>query len=249
MPIDKFWQSFQPDIPPPVRLVELLAFQEAARGWYSGSFELSGWEYRGDWFGENSEAAKQFVVFGRGPDGSMYAFWLYPGRTLETAPVVFLGSDASDCGVLAASLDDFLALLAFGADELGRQVPSGEIAPSDKLEPCAEPIARHREFQAWLLQKYGIQVPAEPMELVRRARSAHPTSIFGFASGKKDIMEAGVNLRSGLLGAGYGYGFSIGLALAKRARRCRKIAEPRRSSGRMPRYCTAAPLIGMTLGG
>lgn len=174
MTLDKFQRNFPPESLP-VRLVELLAFQEAVPDWYNGSFWLSGLEYvDAAYFCGDSEAAKQFVVFGIGPDGSLYALWLYPGRTLETAPVVFLGSDGSDCGVIAAGLDDFLALLAFGADELGRQVPSGEIVPSDELEPSEEPLERQREFQDWLQQQYGIQVPAEPLELVRRARSAHP---------------------------------------------------------------------------
>lgn len=159
----------------PIRLVELLAFQEAVPDWYNGSCRLSSLEYVGaEYFAGDSEAAKQFVVFGSGPDGSLYAFWLYPGRTFETAPVVFLGSDGGNCGVLAADLNDFLALLAFGADELGREVPSGEIIPSDKFEPSEEPLERQREFQDWLQQQYGIQVPAEPMDIVRRARSAHP---------------------------------------------------------------------------
>lgn len=171
---DKFRRNFPPDSWP-VRLVELLAFQEAVPDWYNGSCWLGSLEYvDAEYFSGDSEAAKQFVVFGSGPDGSLYALWLYPGRTLETAPVVFLGSDGGNCGVLAAGLNDFLALLAFGADELGRQVPSSEIAPSDELESSEEPWERQREFQVWLQQQYGIEVPAEPMELVRRARSAHP---------------------------------------------------------------------------
>ena len=37
---------------------------------------------------------------------------MYPGRTVANAPVVFLGSEGTDCGLLASDIDEFFAILA-----------------------------------------------------------------------------------------------------------------------------------------
>ena len=167
--LDELRANFPPDARPPVRLVELLAFQEASRDWYSGRFEMSAWSY-GDaaWFDGDVEAAKQFAVFGNGPDGSLYALWLYPGRSVADAPVVFLGSEGVHCSVIATNLDDFLALLAASADELGFEAAWGEITAGEL------PVKRQSEFRTWLQERYGIAAPANPMQLVERARAEHP---------------------------------------------------------------------------
>jgi hypothetical protein len=91
-------RNFPPGVAVSDRLRELLTFQNRSREWYAGYFELTEWEYgNAAWFGGDTDAANQFVVFGSGPDGSLYALWLYPARTVADAPVVFLGSEGTDC--------------------------------------------------------------------------------------------------------------------------------------------------------
>jgi hypothetical protein len=167
--LDELRGNFPTDALPPVRLVELLAFQESSPDWYSGRFEISAWQH-GDaaWFDGDVEAAKQFAVFGNGSDGSLYALWLYPGRSVMDAPVVFLGSEGVDCSVIATNFDDFLALLAVGADELGFEAAWGDITSGEL------PAERQGDFRAWLQERYGISAPPEPMDVVRRARAEHP---------------------------------------------------------------------------
>ena len=166
---DELRGNFPPESEPPARLIELQVFQGSSTEWYSGRFEMSSWPY-GDaaWFDGDAEIAKQFIVFGNGPDGSLYALWVYPGRSLEDAPVVFLGSEGVDCSVVAANVTEFLALLAVGADELGFEAAWGEISRGQL------PAARADEFRIWLEEHYGIVAPADPMAVVREARSQHP---------------------------------------------------------------------------
>jgi hypothetical protein len=108
------------------------------------------------------------VVFGKGPDGSLYALWLYPGRTVADAPVVFLGSEGVDCGLLATDLDAFLGLLALGVAELGFAVSWGDALQSES------PAPRLEEFRAWLRESIGITPSADPLAAVAIARSRHP---------------------------------------------------------------------------
>lgn len=166
--VQEFRETFPPESSPPDHLLDLLAFQESAREWYSGSFELSVSRY-GDasWFDGDADAAKEFAVFGNGPDGSQYALWVTRGPSLDTAPVVFFGSEGQDCSVLARNVDEFLALLAVGANELGFDAASGVIS-------CEEPVTRLEEFRSWLQNRYGIAVPGDPMAVVSAARTEHP---------------------------------------------------------------------------
>lgn len=155
------------DIPELLR--ELLEFQNQERDWYSGHFELDAFTFgKPAWFGGDRDASEQFAVFGHGPDGSLYALWLYEGRSLATAPVVFLGSEGTDCGVIANDLGDFMALLAIGSGELGFEISWGEVSEA------RPPAGRLREFRSWLADRFGISAPSDPSPLVRLARNNHP---------------------------------------------------------------------------
>lgn len=166
---DEFQLNFPADVRAPEVLLALRRFQNQSNDWYSGYFELGKWRF-GDaaWFGGDAEAAQQFIVIGHGPDGSLYALWAYPGRTVENAPVVFLGSEGTDNCLLASSLRDFLALLAIGADELGFAVSSGGVEQADP------PAPRLNEFRSWLDQSLGIVAPEVPNESIASARAMHP---------------------------------------------------------------------------
>jgi hypothetical protein len=169
MEIAEFRRNFPPAEAVPQCLIELLEFQNRSREWYSDHFELVPWPYgEAAWFGGDVDTAKQFVVFGHGPDGSLYALWHYRGRMLANAPVVFLGSEGTDCGLLADNIDAFLGLLAIGADELGFAAASGEVRPSPK------PARRLDEFRGWVQRSFGILPPKDPMVAVEAARLGHP---------------------------------------------------------------------------
>ena len=115
------------------------------------------------WFAGDEAAARQFVVFGRGADGSLYALWLYTGCKLMDAPVVFLGSEGTDCGLLAADVREFMALLAIGADDLGYEISRGDVKEEE------EPADRLFEFRNWLLSRFGTEAPTDPSALVADA--------------------------------------------------------------------------------
>jgi hypothetical protein len=169
MELAEYQRSFPPDVPVPEQLRALLEFQNRSRDWYSGHFELDNWAY-GDpaWFDGDRAAAEQFAVFGHGPDGSLYALWLHAGKALADAPVVFLGSEGTDCGLLAGNLDVFLSLLAVGAEELGFAISWGAVATT---EPPARRLA---EFRKWLRESRGIVAPADPLAVVAAARARSP---------------------------------------------------------------------------
>lgn len=169
MHVATFQRNFPPEVPVPDRLAELLIFQNRSREWYSGHFALEPWTF-GDLtlFDGDDDAAEQFIVIGNGPDRSMYAFWLYPGRPAGTPPIVFISSEGPGSGLLAGNLDDFLALLAVGAEELGFSVAGGRLS-----EPL-EPAPRLQEFRTWLRERFGIVQPSKPLALVAAARRRHP---------------------------------------------------------------------------
>jgi hypothetical protein len=166
---DEFQLNFPAGARIPDELPALLRFQNQSSDWYSGHFELDKWRFgNAAWFGDDAEAARQFSVIGHGPDGSLYALWTYSGRTLENAPVVFLGSEGTDNSLLAGSLRDFLALLAIGADELGFAASWGDVKQADPAAP------RLNEFRSWLDRSLGIVAPEAPKELIASARALHP---------------------------------------------------------------------------
>lgn len=165
----EFQQNFPAGVQVPELLRQLLRFQNQSNDWYSGHFELVQWKF-GDavWLAGDREAAAQFIVIGSGPDGSLYALWLYPGRTVDNAPIVFFGSEGTDNGLLAGSLRDFLSLLAMGADELGFEVSWGKVR---QAEPPAERLSAFRD---WLNTSFAILAPPSPEAIVAAGRAAHP---------------------------------------------------------------------------
>jgi hypothetical protein len=169
MNLTTFQRNFPPGVRMPDRLRDLLEFQNRSSDGYSGSFALSAWDFGYPaWFDGDRAAAEQFVVFGQNADGSLYTLWLYKGRIVADAPIVFLGSEGADCGLLADGLDEFLALLVVGADELGFAVSwGGEFA-------SRRPAPRLKEFRSWLWESYGIAPSPDPMAVVAAARSRHP---------------------------------------------------------------------------
>ena len=64
------------------------------------------------------QGLRPFRVFGRDGSGGVAAFWARVSEgTIETQPIVFLGSEGELC-VIARNLDDYLWLLANGVGPL-----------------------------------------------------------------------------------------------------------------------------------
>jgi hypothetical protein len=165
---EEFLRNFPVGVSIPPVLRELLTFQNKELEWYSGYFRLDKWAFGAPhWFGDR-KAAEQFVVFGCGPDGSLYALWMYPSRTVENAPVVFLGSEGTDCGLIAGDLQQFLSLLAVGAGELGFEISWAEVSEQNP------PAKRLQEFRDWLRTSFDITKSENPLSLVAAARAEHP---------------------------------------------------------------------------
>jgi hypothetical protein len=169
-------QDFQRNFPQgseaPRFLIRLLEYQNSNRGhFYSGDFELTGTgaEAALAWFDNDQSMASQFVIFGQGGDGSLYGYWLYAGQTLDTAPIVFLGSEGMGNTVLAHTLEEFLALLAVGMEKLGYDVSEGWYW-EEEIEP-GEQVLR---FRSWLEEELGIVKPEDWREIVAQAKESHP---------------------------------------------------------------------------
>ncbi len=149
----------------PTELRRLCEFAEANGGAVSGCFEFEA-DGRGSalaWFGDDERAASQFAVFGRGPDGSLYALWLHAGGDAARAPVVLLDSDSGENGVVAADCREFLRLLAIGYEEPGRY---------PTLEP--EDPDGAAGVRGWLAEEFGLTPPGSAAELVAAAQRQHP---------------------------------------------------------------------------
>lgn len=127
------------------------------------------------WFGPGSEAWKMLAGFGSGPDGSIIAIWLYPGRDGSNAPIVHLGSEGNELQVIANDISDFLQLFAIGYGELGFDDLS-----SPPEEPESAEGLRH-----WLKSEFGVAPPPTGIDIVTRAKLNHPD----FETWVKDALD------------------------------------------------------------
>ncbi len=166
----QFLKNFPRGVEPPLALLKLLEYQNSVRDFYSGHFELTGDGQKETLasFDGDEQAAAQFILFGRDSDGSSYGYWLHGGRALDKAPIVFLGSEGGGT-VLANTLEEFLALLVVGQDELGFNVLSGF-----EIEEPEDPSEELLAFRVWLQEELGIKKPRDPNAVVARAKKRHP---------------------------------------------------------------------------
>jgi hypothetical protein len=149
----------------PVDLRSLCEFADERDGEVSGlfEFETDGHTSALAWFDRDTEAVAQFAVFGRGPDGSLYALWLHASSDTSKAPVVLLDSECQESKVIAGDIREFLRLLAIGYDEPGRYPTLKPDSPKS--------AARLRQ---WLKAEYGLVPPATGAGVVAEAQSRHP---------------------------------------------------------------------------
>jgi hypothetical protein len=140
-------------------------FADANSGVVSGLFEFDpqGTESARAWFDNDEEAASQFAAFGRGPDGSLYAFWLHAGKDTSQAPIVLLDSECQESKVIAGNFREFMRLLSFGYDEPGRYPTLDPENPKSAVK-----------LRQWLKKEFKVAPPATAAELVQEAQRRHP---------------------------------------------------------------------------
>ncbi|MDB5100611.1 MAG: hypothetical protein JWM80_5032 [Cyanobacteria bacterium RYN_339] len=148
----------------PQLLNDLAEFAADCKGYYSGRFKLAPESAEG-WLG-GPERAADFALFGHDPDGSLYGFWLYEGRTPANAPVVYLNANHSNSSVLANDLEEFLALLALDVTDLGMYF--------DEADRPHKRSPGNAAFRTWLADCFGIEPAALAPRVVKRAGAAHP---------------------------------------------------------------------------
>ena len=148
----------------PQLLDDLGEFSLDVKGFFSGRFKLAPGDAAA-WLGEAGDPA-EFAVIGHDPDGSQYAFWLYDGRTPADAPIAYLSASHSGSTVLAASLEEFLALLALDVTDLGVYF--------DEADRPRKHSAGHAAFVTWLAECFAITPAAHADRVVKRAAASHP---------------------------------------------------------------------------
>ena len=166
MNVSDLRRNFPPGVEPPALLVRLLDYQNAMPDFQRVDdldFQVydcgEGLLY---WFGHDPAAAAQFAAFGHSQDGSTYAYWLYPGRTLADAPLVLLDGDG-DGRLLADTTAEFLALLA-----------AGEVGPGAEGRQTTRPSPTLLGYRRWLAEDIGIPVPADGRAIREKAKARHP---------------------------------------------------------------------------
>jgi hypothetical protein len=178
-------------------LKRLIEYQNSVDDDYTRGFRLieDGKEAIEAWFGCKQN---EMAAFAHNRDGSIYAYWIYGDRTLETSPIIFLGSGCgySENKILVNSTEDFFRLLSLGIKELG--IRAGDLDWEDEVQErqfhielqaslgiyeIDKIIARWSEldleslkFQQWLQQELSINQPSleEYRTIISIARNSHP---------------------------------------------------------------------------
>ena len=131
----------------------------------SGCFELSliGMEDLMGWFPNRPDVYQQFLPFGRGACGDIYAIWLHGESTPDTGPIVMFGSEG-ELLVLAETSLEFCRLLCLGYSEVGLDAPKA--IPSEYTE-----TAKFRDF---MISKFGFTLPDTAESFFARAAKTAP---------------------------------------------------------------------------
>lgn len=150
-------------LPEPLRA--LCAFLDEHGYPLSGCFELStiGLEDLNHWFKKTPHATEEFLPFGRGACGDVYAIWLTEQRTPQDAPVVIFGSEG-ELKALAVTSLEFCRLLCFGYSELGLEDHTG---PGEEFEEA-------RPLRDFMIQRYGFELPENGAVIIDEAQKQFP---------------------------------------------------------------------------
>jgi hypothetical protein len=142
----------------PEVLSQLCFWAEGQDNTIGGYFEFH--EYGRDFFSnliEEEEHQKRFAIFGLHADASVYCLWLQDNGK---KPVVFLGKNAY-ATIMAASIEEFLVLVAIGYNDLS--------AADKSLPPAADDCYVNEQFQDWLNKTLNITIPTTGQAIVDKA--------------------------------------------------------------------------------
>lgn len=112
------------------------------------------------WTGNTELDGAAFRVFGQDGTGGLAALWLVRPGPLTAQPVAFFGSEG-EVGVVAASLGEFLWLLA------------GGVGPQEAVEFGSDSGVAHDELRAVAAKHSGVE-PRTPAEVLAAARAEFP---------------------------------------------------------------------------
>lgn len=143
--------------------LETLCKWEVERGYpISGYFELRAGDGKDFYYWFGSHDADPFLaLFGAGSDGSMFCIWKQEdGRQ----PIVHLGSEGDEVKVLAENMKEFIKLLAVGYGEIGHE---------DTSKPPEEKEGINPDFQCWVRDDLGLEIPETGDVIIQRAIASH----------------------------------------------------------------------------
>lgn len=151
---------------------KLIELQDQWNECIVSNFEMSSADLV-NWFDGDRDMGNQFVHFAQEADDSSYAMWFYPELQKVEAPIVFLSGEATDFGVIANNLTDFMSLLAVGFDEIGYELSS---LSSDEVFVTSEEVDLEKlwKFRNWLKCEFDIEPAIDPAQLVLFAKASHP---------------------------------------------------------------------------
>jgi hypothetical protein len=140
--IESLHRNFPPDCEVPLLLLEFANWLKV-KSWGSlGCFSLHSERFNDYWIENGADLHSNFAFFIRDPTGGNIGYWLYEGQTIESAPIVLVGSEG-ELKILADSLDEFLRRLAAGTTE----------APD--LDSRENGDAESAELTTWLEMRTG----------------------------------------------------------------------------------------------
>lgn len=150
----------------PGPIISICEFLEAHGYSISGCFELSsiGMNDLKGWFPGRPDVYQQFLPFGRGACGDIYALWLHDSEIRpDTAPVVMFGSEG-ELAVLASSALEFCRLLCLGYSEIGLDDPASVPCEFEETGP----------FRQFMMERYAFTLPETAEPIIRAAAGAAP---------------------------------------------------------------------------
>jgi hypothetical protein len=167
MIVEELQKIFPQNVPIPGILTQLANRCDETGEYLSCDFELagSGNDDALAWFSDDQEAASQFLIFGNDGMHSLYGYWLYDGKTIADAPIVYLNGEGADNTVLANNLEEFVALLTVGKECVGLY---------QSWDESQEPCPGIEDFRNWASSQLNIAVPDDPRDLIERAKRRHP---------------------------------------------------------------------------
>ncbi|MBC8354683.1 MAG: hypothetical protein H8E66_22110 [Planctomycetes bacterium] len=163
-------QRSYPDGQLPWAIKKLCEYQENYQHYeYAGEFILD--EGAVD-FLDDLPHKDAFAGFGTDATGSVFAHWSgsiesLTAQSIERCPIVYLDSEAVFSSVIASDFGDFIELLLLATDDLGN------LAAEDEELRAEESTDQVTHFRQWVLDTFGISVPTEPRNIVRKAKSVH----------------------------------------------------------------------------